>query len=96
MSTYDKDCAFRSIATQVLPYVGSIFRSCDSFFLIFLRLLSYLAIFLRFLTIFLRVLEVLGWFGDGFWEVFSRIFSDYIEKRDFAKISVSPRREHDF
>ena len=32
MSTYDKDCAFRSIATQVLPYVGSIFRSCDAFF----------------------------------------------------------------
>ena len=26
----------------------------------------------------------------------SRIFSDYIDKRDFAKISVSPRREHDF
>ena len=25
-------CAFRSIATQVLPYVGSIFRSCDAFF----------------------------------------------------------------
>ena len=46
--------------------------------------------------IFLRVLEVLGWFGDGFWEVFSMIFNDYIEKRDFAKISVSPRREHDF
>ena len=46
--------------------------------------------------IFLRVLEVLGWFGDGFWEVFSTIFGDYIEKCDFAKISVSPRREHDF
>ena len=41
-------------------------------------------------------MEVLGWFGDGCWEVFSRIFSDYIEKRDFVKISVSPRPEHDF
>ena len=40
--------------------------------------------------------KVLGWFGDGFWEVFSRTFSDDIEKRDFAKISVSPRWEPDF
>ena len=65
----------------------------------FFRFLTHLklsCIFLMFLTIFYRVLEVWGWFGDGFWEVFSRIFSDYIEKRDFSKISVSPRREHDF
>ena len=52
--------------------------------------------FLTFFNDFSRVLEVWGWFGDGFWKVFSMIFNDYIEKRDFAKISVSPRREHDF
>ena len=95
LSTYDKDCAFRSIATQVLPLFSHFFASVANFF----DILTHLKLscnFLMFLMIFLRVLEVLGWFGDGFWEVFSRIFSAYIEKRDFAKISVSPRREHDF
>ena len=80
----------------MLAHVGSFFALVAHFFDIF----THLKLSCNFLTFFndffFEFWRFLGWFGDGFWEVFSRIFSDYIEKRDFAKISVSPRREHDF
>ena len=64
-------------------------------FSIFLRILSYVAFLLRFFGVSARFFEVLGGSGEGFWEVFSMIFSENIEKRDLVKISVSPRREQE-
>ena len=48
-------------------------------FSIFLRILSYVAFLLRFLRVSARFFEVLGGSGEGFWEVFSRIFGDFLE-----------------
>ena len=89
-------CAFRSIATQVY---GGVLVPFFAFFRNFFDILTHLKLSCNFLTFFndfsssLRGFGMVwGWILGGF----SRIFSDYIEKRDFAKISVSPRREHDF
>ena len=43
-------------------------------------------------SIFASLGVVWGWILG----IFPMIFKYYIEKCDFAKISVSPRREHDF
>ena len=88
-------CAFRSIATQVLPLSWPLFSFLWRIFSIFLRILSYLAFLLGFFRFLERFFEVWGGFGEGFWEVFSMISGAYIEKRDFVKISVSPRREQE-
>ena len=42
-----------------------------------------------------RFWKVSGRFWEGVGEVFSMFFCDYIEKRDFVKISVSPHRGHE-
>ena len=89
-------CAFRSIATQVLPLSWALFSLLWRIFSIFLRILSYLAFLSGFFRFLERFFEAWGGFGQRFWEVFSTISGAYIEKRDFVKISVSPRREHDF
>ena len=59
--------------------LGRFFRSCGSFFSIFLRILSYLAFLIHFFGVSARFFEVLGGSGEGFWEVFSRIFRDFLE-----------------
>ena len=88
-------CAFRSIATQVLPLSWALFSLLWRIFSIFLRILSYLAFLSGFFSFLERFFEAWGGFGQRFWEVFSMISGAYIEKRDFVKISVSPRREQE-
>ena len=48
-------------------------------FSIFLRILNYLAFLIHFFGVSARFFEVLGGSGEGFWEVFSRIFRDFLE-----------------
>ena len=48
-------------------------------FSIFLRILSYVAFLIRFFGVSARFFEVLGGSGEGFWEVFSWIFRDFLE-----------------
>ena len=88
-------CAFRSIATQVLPLSWALFSLLWRIFSIFLRILSYLAFLSGFFRFLERFFEAWGGFGQRFWEVFSMISGAYIEKHDFVKISVSPRREQE-
>ena len=64
-------------------------------FSIFLRILSHLVFLIHFFGVVARIFEVLGGSGEGFWEVFSMIFNENIEKRDLVKISVSPRQEQE-
>ena len=64
-------------------------------FSIFLRILSHLAFLIYLFGVLARFVEVLGGSGEGFWEVFSMIFNENIEKRDLVKTSVSPRREQE-
>ena len=48
-------------------------------FSIFLRILSYVAFLILFFCVSARFFEVLGGSGEGFWEIFSRIFGDFFE-----------------
>ena len=73
MSTYDKDCAFRSIATQVLPYVGTFFALVAHFFDFFThRQLScnFLTFFNAFSSSFGSFGVVWGWILGGFFDDF--------------------------
>ena len=74
--------------------LGAFFALVAHFF-DFLRILSYLAFLSGFFRFLERFFEAWGEFGQRFWEVFSMISGAYIEKRDFVKISVSPRREQE-
>ena len=66
----------------------------------FFRFLTHLKLSCVFVWIFsdffLRFLGVWGGFWEGFWEVFSMNFGMSFETRDFVKIELPPRREHDF
>ena len=73
LSTYDKDCAFRSIATQVLPYVGSFFAFVRNFF----DILTHLKLSYIFVVIFGGFSLIFGGLGEGFGEDFGRIFNDF-------------------
>ena len=60
---------------------------------------THLKSFCIFVTIFGALGAIFGGFGrvlEGIWGGFSMIFSDFFENRDFVKIELPPRREHDF
>ena len=75
MSTYDKDCAFRSIATQVLGLMlAQFFALVTHFFDILTHLklsCNFLTIFFDFGSIFRGFGRVLGRVLGGFFEDFS-------------------------
>ena len=77
-------CAFRSIATQVLLYVGSFFALVPLFFDFF----SHLNLSCTFLTIFWDFGSIFGGLGrvsGRFWESFFKVFSHFYRKCRLCK-----------
>ena len=81
--------------SRVLGVLGRLCSLFSHFFSPFSCIFLPSRVLNQFFSILDRFLEVFGRFWEGFGEVFSMFFCSYIEKRDFVKISVSPRREHE-
>ena len=85
-------CAFRSIAIQVLPYVGSFFALVAHLFA-FLTHLKLSCIFIPFFVFFEAIFRGLGRVLGGIFDDFAMFFRTIFENCDIAKNSVSPRQE---
>ena len=75
--------------------LGSFFALVAHFF----AFLTHLKLSCIFVTIFGTLGTIFGGFGrvlEGILGRFSMIFGDFFENRDFVKIELPPRREHDF
>ena len=85
-------CAFRSIAIQVLPYVGSFF-ALVAHFLAFLTVLRYFVFLFRLFLFLEAIFRGLGRIWGGIFDDFAMFFRTIFENCDIAKNSVSLRQE---